>query len=98
MSIRWQLFGYLTLLLGVLLVVLWLFQVVFMDRFYKSIKTKEIIEVGRTINRNFGNSNISEIMNTLAERRNLCIVLTNSEGYPIYTKNELILVYSKILC
>ena len=89
MSIRWQLFGYLTLLLGVLLVVLWLFQVVFMDRFYKSIKTKEIIEVGRTINRNFGNSNISEIMNTLAERRNLCIVLTNSEGYPIYTKNEL---------
>ena len=51
-SIRWQLFGYLSLLLGVLLVVLWLFQVVFMESFYKTIKKNEVMDVGYIVEKN----------------------------------------------
>jgi len=88
-SMRWQLFGYLSLLLGVLLIVLWLFQVVFMERFYKSIKKNEIIDVGKNIEKNIGNSNLYSIMNNLADSRNLCIVLTDAMGQTIYTKNSI---------
>ena len=89
MSIRWQLFAYLSLLLGVLLIVLWLFQVVFMERFYKAIKKNEIIDVGRTIEKNIGSSNLYSIMGNLADSRNLCIVFTDASGQPIYSKNAI---------
>ncbi|MBQ1275407.1 MAG: histidine kinase dimerization/phospho-acceptor domain-containing protein [Cellulosilyticum sp.] len=88
-SIRWQLFGYLTLLLGVLLVVLWLFQVVFMETFYKSIKKNEIIDVGHTIEKNINSSNLYQIMDNLADSRNLCIVFTDASGQPFYSKNTI---------
>lgn len=55
-----------------------------MEKFYETIKTNEIIEVGHTIERNIDNKSLNEIMDTLAERRNLYIVLTNAVGYPLY--------------
>lgn len=88
-SIRWQLFGYLTLLLGVLLIVLWLFQVVFMESFYKNIKKNEIIDVGHTVEKNIASSNLYEIMDNLADSRNLCIVFTDALGKPFYSKNAI---------
>lgn len=85
LSIRWQLFGYLAILIGALLVVLWLFQVVFMDSFYKTIKKNEVIQVGEVIEKNIDNPNIFSIMDTLAERRDVDIVLTNIVGETRYT-------------
>ena len=85
LSIRWQLFGYLAILIGALLVVLWLFQVVFMDSFYKTIRKNEVIEVGEVIEKNIDNPNIFSIMDTLAERRDVDIVLTNIIGETRYS-------------
>lgn len=84
-SIRWQLFGYLALLIGVLLVVLWLFQVVFMDNFYRTIKKNEVIDIGNIIEKNFDNPNRNTIMDNLAERRDVCIVVTNAVGQITYS-------------
>lgn len=88
LSIRWQLFGYLAILIGVLLIVLWLFQVVFMDSFYKTIKKNEVIEVGQIIEKNMDNPNLFSIMDTLAERRDVCIVLTNAIGEMRYSSQN----------
>lgn len=85
LSIRWQLFGYLAILIGALLIVLWLFQVVFMDSFYKTIKKNEVIQVGEVIEKNIDNPNIFSIMDTLAERRDVDIVLTNIIGETRYS-------------
>lgn len=87
-SIRWQLFGYLALLIGGLLLVLWLFQVVFMDSFYKNIKKNEVIDVGGVIEKNFDNPNLLTMMNNLAEKRDVCIVITNSVGQTLYSSRN----------
>lgn len=88
LSIRWQLFGYLAILIGALLIVLWLFQVVFMDSFYKTIKKNEVIEVGEVIEKNIDNPNVFSIMDTLAERRDVGIVLTNIIGETRYSSQN----------
>lgn len=85
MSIRWQLFKYLALLVVALLVILWLFQVVFMERFYKSIKKGELLDIGHTIEKNFCSDNITSIMGNLALSRDVCIVITDMNGDVSYT-------------
>lgn len=76
-------------MVGVLLVVLWLFQVVFMEKFYETIKKSEIIEVGQTIEANVTSSNLYEIMDNLSTSRNLCIILTDATGRRLYSKNAM---------
>lgn len=76
-------------MVGVLLVVLWLFQVVFMEKFYETIKKGEVREVGQTIEANVSRSNIDQIMDNLAVSRNLCIILTDARGRRIYSKNAM---------
>lgn len=88
-SIKWQLFGYLFILVGVLLIVLWLFQIVFMERFYKKIKTKEIKEVAKRIEENIDSSQLISIINQSVENKNLCIILTNAQGKIIYGANTI---------
>lgn len=87
-SIKWQLFGYLALLIGVMLMVLWLFQVVFMDSFYRNIKRNEVIEVGKVIEKNFDNSNLRSIVSNLAEKRDVCIIITNALGQVGYSSGN----------
>ena len=40
LGIRWKLITYFALFVAVILVLLWLFQTVFLDSFYKAIKTR----------------------------------------------------------
>ena len=86
-SIRWQLFGYLSLLIGILILVLWLFQVVFMESFYKKIKKDEIVDVAKTVEKNIQSNKLEDILNNLASSRNLCIVFTDATGSPFYIQN-----------
>ena len=77
------------MMVGVLLLVLWLFQVVFMDKFYEAIKKGEVMEVGQTIEDNVTSSNLYQIMDNLSESRNLCIILTDATGRRLYSKNAM---------
>ena len=76
-------------MVGVLLVVLWLFQVVFMDKFYETIKKSEVIDVSQTIQDHITSSNLYQIMDNLSESRNLCIILTDATGRRLYSKNAM---------
>jgi len=42
LSIKWKIFGYLIGFIVMLLVILWIFQIVYLDVFYKHIKTMEL--------------------------------------------------------
>ncbi len=88
-SIRWQLFGYLVAFVAGLLVVLWLFQVVFLEEFYKKIKINEVKEVGQKIEANIDKDYLVELLDNLAIRKQLCIVLTNADGEVLYKRDEL---------
>lgn len=83
-SIKWQLFGYLTLLVGGLLILLWLLQVVFMEDIYKGIETKEVIAVGRKISDCFYDPGAQEHIEALAKGKNATVIVTDMYGQPYY--------------
>lgn len=88
-SIRWHLFGYLTLFSGVLILVLWLFQVVFLEDFYKSIKVKEIQATGERIASNISNNEIEDFIETLATRKDISVTLASEDGMVIYNVGKI---------
>lgn len=88
-SIKWQLFRYLVVFVAGLLLILWLFQVVFLESFYKNIKINEVKEVGRKIEASLEKEYLVELLDNLSSRKQLCIVLTNIEGDVLYKKDEL---------
>ena len=84
-SIKWQLFGYLVTFVAGLLLILWLFQVVFMEEFYKRIKIKEVKDVGQKIEMSMDRDYFVDLLDNLASRKQLCIVLTNEDGEGLQT-------------
>ena len=88
-SIRWQLFGYLVAFVAGLLLVLWLFQIVFLEEFYKKIKINEVKEVGKKIEASIDKDYLVDLLDNLATRKQLCIVLTNDSGEVLYKRDEL---------
>lgn len=63
-----------------LLILLWLFQVVFLDAFYKKIKIKEIQNSGNTIEWMLGSKELGPYINNLASNYDTCIQLISSDG------------------
>ena len=41
-SLKWKLFGWFVAITAILLVVLWIFQTIFLGVFYRSVKTEEL--------------------------------------------------------
>lgn len=59
-----------------------------MEKFYKKIKIDEVLTVGRRITTNIHNSNSSQIVATLAETKNMSVILMNSNGeIELYANN-----------
>ena len=79
-SIKWKMFGYLALLAGLLIAVLWLTQTVFLDDFYKYIKTQRIKAVSVTLSAHLDDPELQTLVTELALKEDVCI-LTLRDGY-----------------
>jgi signal transduction histidine kinase len=88
-SIKWKIFLFLLGFCGLLLILLWLFQVVFLTNFYKSIKINEIKKTANTIETHINEENISDIITTLSENNEICIEVLSSTGEVLYSSHVL---------
>lgn len=82
-SIKWKLFTYLVAFVCFLIILLWLFQVVFLDEFYRSIKTKGIKSAAATIARNIDSPDLLDICAKVSTEDDLCIRIIDSNGTEI---------------
>ncbi|MEG1537574.1 MAG: two-component sensor histidine kinase, partial [Clostridiales bacterium] len=82
MSMRWHIFGCFLGFCGFLLILLWLFQIIYLDAFYQRIKTNQIEQVASTIVDNIDNGEIEDLLTGLAQTNDLCISMAkvNLEG------------------
>lgn len=88
-SIKWKIFLFLLGFCGLLLILLWLFQVVFLTNFYKSIKINEIKKTANTIETHINEENINDIITTLSENNEICIEVLSSSGEILYSSHVL---------
>lgn len=67
-----------------MLVILWLFQVVSLERFYKSIKTQNIKKSAESIAKNIDHDDLQSLLERLARQNDLSIKIVDAKGDTLY--------------
>ncbi|WKY48255.1 HAMP domain-containing sensor histidine kinase [Eubacteriaceae bacterium ES3] len=88
-SVKWKIFLFLLGFCGLLLVLLWLFQVVFLNNFYKSIKINEIKTAATTIEESINDEDLTSLIYSISHNNEICIELLDQEGEIIYSSHVL---------
>lgn len=84
-SIKWKVFIYMLSFCAILLCLLWFFQTVYLDKFYKNIKKKEIDNAMENVISIINDDDAEDAINTIAERYDICILVTDNEANKIYS-------------
>ena len=79
-SIKWLVFGGLLAFTSVVMCLLWLFQTVFLEDFYKQIKTSEIKKVASEIAENIDAGDITRQIAAIARSQSVCALVMNDDG------------------
>ena len=88
-SIKWKIFLFLIGFCGILLVMLWLFQVVFLDDLYKAIKINEIKSSENAIEKNINSESLSELVSRISISNDVCIEILSDDGTQLYSSDVL---------
>ena len=68
-----------------ILVFLWTFQVLFLGKYYKYVKTKEIKQVANTILQNKYSSNLENIIEKEAYNKGFCVEIIDQDNHVVYS-------------
>lgn len=87
-GIKWKIFIYLLGFTAVLLALLWFFQTVYLDEFYKNIKTSEIESAFENIETAIDDEDMTEAIEVIASSYDICILVTNMSGNELYSYEQ----------
>lgn len=88
LSIKWKIFLYMLCFMGILLLLLWLFQTVYLDTFYKNIKTNELETALNHIETMSSEDDFEQAVETIAESYAVCILVTDFEGNKLFSADQ----------
>ncbi len=92
-SIKWKIFTYFLILAGILLILLWVFQIVYLDAFYRQIKANEAKEASSKVvtllNESESDEEAEDQIDLIASQSNLTIMVCDLNGNSLYTKDYL---------
>ena len=72
-GVKWKIFFYVAGFALAMIVLLWLFQVVFLDTFYRSIKTQQIKDTAHEIVDNINDKNLDKFIDNMSNNSDYCI-------------------------
>lgn len=87
-TLKQKLFAYLLGFITLLLVMLWLFQTVFLDSFYQQVKVLEIRNAAKVIASNIGKSHLSSLITEKSDNGEIYIEVCNSSGKTLVTSSN----------
>ena len=80
---------YLLSFTGILLLLIWFFQTVYLDRFYKIIKKSELDKAAQTVKSILNKEDIEDEAEAIADKYDICILITDSSGNEMYSAESL---------
>ncbi|MDR0491103.1 MAG: HAMP domain-containing histidine kinase [Oscillospiraceae bacterium] len=80
LRLKWKVFAFLLAFCALLLIILWLFQTVLLDAFYKNIRVMEIKRAAAVVMNNAGNKEISGVISDISESSDINIMVTDMDG------------------
>lgn len=90
LRLKWKIFGFLLGFCALLLVILWLFQTILLDSFYREIKVMEIKSDASTIQNNINNAEIMQLITRISQSSAESIEVMTLDGNVLYTSDTLI--------
>jgi signal transduction histidine kinase len=84
-SIKWRLFFYLLTLTAVTLILLWLFQIVFLDAFYKGSKINEIEKATVKISTYIDSDSLKAFVKQTAIKSEANVIVADMSGKTLYS-------------
>lgn len=87
-SVRSRIFKAFLLFGGIMLAILWLFQVQFLDQFYRMIKSHSVKNAAVSINQAVNEQNYKEEIEAIARKNDLCVSILDEDLTEIYTSNR----------
>lgn len=82
----WESFMFFT---AVVFIMLWFFQIVFLENFYEKMKTSDVKLSAEKIVDQYGSDNYGQMLTNIAITNDLCIEIVDKYGRIIYTKDTL---------
>lgn len=70
---KWKIFTYLAGFVAIMLILLWLFQVVFLEQFYRHVKSQQIEETAQDIAKNIDKEDLVSYIDSMSENSDYCI-------------------------
>lgn len=89
MSVKWKIFFYILIFAVAMIVLLWLFQIVFLDDFYQAIKKSEIQKTAQTISQNIDNENVETLIDQTGDRFDMRVEIADMKGNTIYSTDTM---------
>ncbi|HCT64252.1 MAG TPA: two-component sensor histidine kinase [Lachnospiraceae bacterium] len=74
---------------GAVLILLWLFQVSFLDSFYRRIKIKEMHESAKIISQNYGSEGFAEKISSYSYDKGMSVEIITDDGQIIFSEGDL---------
>ncbi len=71
----------------IVFILLWLFQIVFLENFYEGMKIKDVQHTATRIAKNYDAENYSAVLTDIALNNDLCIEITDKYNRTLYTKD-----------
>ncbi len=86
-SIKFKLFFYLSVFAAAMLIMLWLFQIVFLDDFYRQIRINNIKASAQTIEENINNDNLNSLLNSISQQNQTYIRILLEDGSNVFSSD-----------
>lgn len=83
--IKWKIYLFLLGFCGVLLLILWLAQVVFLDQFYRYVKIREIRHSAAQIEKNINRETLGELIEQIATDKDMVVQILFADGKTLHS-------------
>ncbi len=87
-SVKWKLFMYFGLFSCIMLVILWMFQTVFLDSFYQTIKKHAVHKCTQTIEKNIDYDHLENLLKNLSQGDEMSILILKTDGSTFYASDN----------
>ena len=89
LGIKWNLFLSFIVFSTVMMVLLWLFQIVLLDDFYRQIKTRALRRSTETVVSNLDNDNLSTLIGWIRQEEDVSIRILDTKGLTLVSSEAL---------
>lgn len=86
-SLKFKIWQYFMFFTAVVFILLWFFQIVFLENFYEGMKISDVKRSAATIVENYGDEDYSDLLTEIAINNDLCIVITDKFNRTVYSKD-----------